>query len=122
MPRGKHQPGRGNHLGTRWRGQLPIPAKAHPFVRILIQEANEQQTVLSEIGSQSGVAPQTISGWRYRSEPSLCNLEAALQVLGLELCVRDKDTGKVLRCGSCSENVNSHSENPTAFLQAVNTG
>jgi len=80
----------GNRLGTRWRGQIPIPPKAHPLVRRLIRIANAKQVTLTEIALESGVAPKTISDWRYRSAPSLTNFEAALNALGYELKIVER--------------------------------
>ena len=85
-----------NHMGTRWRGQIPVPGNAHPLVRTFIQCANEQQTVLSEIAVRSGVAAKTLSDWRYRSSPTVVNFEAALNALGLELRICEANTRKVV--------------------------
>jgi len=82
--------GAGNRLGTRWRGQIPIPPKAHPLVRRLIRVANAKQVTLTEIAMESGVSPKTISDWRYRSAPSLTNFEAALNALGYELKIVER--------------------------------
>lgn len=76
-----------NHMGTRWRGQIPIPRKANPLVRQFIARANRQMTTLSEIAEESGVARDTMSDWRYRSCPKLNNFEAALNVLGYRLAI-----------------------------------
>jgi hypothetical protein len=87
--------GPGNRLGTRWRGQIPIPPKAHPLVRRLIRIANAKQVTLTEIAMESGVAPKTISDWRYRSAPSLTNFEAALNALGYEIKIVERKGGSV---------------------------
>jgi DNA-binding phage protein len=80
----------GNRLGTRWRGKLPIPRHTHPLVRRLFQELNRQKTTITEIADRAGFRRGTISDWRYRSEPRVSDLDAALNVLGLELTVRPK--------------------------------
>jgi hypothetical protein len=85
--------GAGNRLGTRWRGQIPIPPKAHPLVRRLIRIANARQVTLTEIALESGVSPKTISDWRYRSAPSLTNFEAALNALGYEIKIVERKGG-----------------------------
>ncbi|RUW41495.1 hypothetical protein EOA37_09540 [Mesorhizobium sp. M2A.F.Ca.ET.015.02.1.1] len=77
-----------NHLGTRWRGKIPIPAHAHPLVRQFIAEANEQQTTLTEIADRSGQRRGTLSEWRYSRNPTIASFEAALNVIDLELCIR----------------------------------
>ena len=78
----------GNRLGTRWRGKLPVPAHTHPLVRRLFQELNLQQTTITEVADRAGFRRGTISDWRYRQEPRVSDLDAVLNVLGLELTVR----------------------------------
>jgi hypothetical protein len=80
----------GNALGTRWRGKLPIPEHCPLLVRLFFCELNLQQTTIGEVASRSGLARRTISDWRYRREPVLSNFNAALNVLGLELVIREK--------------------------------
>lgn len=80
----------GNRVGTRWRGKLPIPQHAHPLVRRLFSEMNRQMTTLTEVAARSGYPRATISEWRYRHNPRICDLDAAFNVLGLELTVRHK--------------------------------
>lgn len=82
--------GRGD---MRWRGKLPIPQRANPLVRELIRRANEQLTTLREISERSGIARKTLSGWRYDSTPNVASLEAALNVIGFELCIRKRKDG-----------------------------
>jgi hypothetical protein len=74
-----------NHLGTRWRGKLPVPVHAHPLVRKLFEEMNAQQTTISEVVDRAGLRRGTVSDWRYRREPTVSNLVAALNVLDLDL-------------------------------------
>ncbi|MCO5059666.1 MAG: helix-turn-helix transcriptional regulator [Rhizobiaceae bacterium] len=83
-------PGSGNRLGTRWRGKLPIPHHTHPLVRRLFQEMNRQKTTLTEVAERAGIRRGTISDWRYRYTPRVSDLDAAFNVLGLELSVRPK--------------------------------
>jgi hypothetical protein len=77
--------------GNRWRGRIPIPPHGHPFVRQLIQHANEQQTTLTEIAQRAGIRRLTLSDWRYNRLPRVDLLEAALNVLDLELVIRPRD-------------------------------
>jgi NADH:ubiquinone oxidoreductase subunit 3 (subunit A) len=42
------------------------------------------------IAYESGVSPKTISDWRYRSAPSLANFEAALNALGYQLKIVER--------------------------------
>lgn len=87
-------PGAGNRLGTRWRGKLPIPRHVHPLVRRLFVEMNAQQTTLTEVAERAGIRRETISEWRYRYTPRVADLDAAMHVLGLELCARPKRTDR----------------------------
>lgn len=86
-------PGSGNRLGTRWRGKLPIPRHVHPLVRRLFVEMNQQKTTLTEVADRAGIRRGTVSDWRYRYTPRVADLDAALNVLGLELSVRSKREG-----------------------------
>jgi hypothetical protein len=74
-----------NHMGTRWRGKLPIPADATPLVRELFRSMNRQRATIGEIGARSGITYQAISEWRYRRKPSLENFIAAANALGLDV-------------------------------------
>lgn len=72
---------------VRWRGKLVVPEHAHPIVRRLIQEANAQQTTLTEVAKRAGVRRCSIMQWGRRHHPRLDQIEAALNVLGLDLRV-----------------------------------
>lgn len=74
-----------NRLGTRWRGQIPIPPHAHPLIRQMVQIANRDMTTMREIGERAGLRAETVSNWRYRASPRLADFEAALNALGYEL-------------------------------------
>lgn len=79
-----------NHLGTRWRGKLPVPEHAHPLVRQFIAKCNDHQATLTDISRRTKLRRCTISGWRYRSTPRLIDFEAAVNALGFELCIRER--------------------------------
>lgn len=79
-----------NTQGTRWRGKLPVPKHSHPLVRRLFRQINIEQATLTEVAARSGLRRATLSDWRYRREPTLSNFNAALNVMGLELCIREK--------------------------------
>ena len=72
----------------RWRGRIKAPPTCHPLIRQFIAEANAQMTTLQEIADRAGVARVSISEWRTSRNPSIVNFNAALNVLGLELCIR----------------------------------
>jgi hypothetical protein len=76
--------------GCRWRGKLPTPRRAHPLVRQFVQHANDQKTTLTEVSDRSGIRRSTISAWFSRCSPKVDTLEAALNVIGYELCIRKR--------------------------------
>jgi hypothetical protein len=78
----------GNRHGTRWRGQLAIPAHCNPLVRELFRRMNQQKTTIGEVAERSGFAHGTISDWRSRREPRLSHFVAVLNVLDLDLVIR----------------------------------
>jgi hypothetical protein len=45
---------------------------------------------LTEAAKKSGNSRDTLDGWRYKSLPRLDLFEAALNVAGYELCIREK--------------------------------
>jgi hypothetical protein len=77
--------------GPKWRKPLPIPKHAHPIVRELYRQMNRQQTTMLEVAERSGLRRQTIWDWANRVNPRLSDLEAALNVLGFELAIREMD-------------------------------
>ena len=81
----------GNRAGTRWRGKLQVP-RCHPAVQRLIREANEQMTTLTEIAERAGIRRCSLNQWGKKTHPRVDDLEAALNVLGLETkVVRRRD-------------------------------
>jgi hypothetical protein len=74
---------------SRFRGRMSVPKHAHPAVRKLFAEMNRQRTTIDEVAERSGLSTAGISEWRYRRMPKIDTLEAALNVLGFELCVRE---------------------------------
>lgn len=74
-----------NYMGTRWRGQIPIPPHAHPLVRRLIEILNEEETTVKEAAKRANASPATVCNWRYRSVPRLDMFEAVLNSMDYEL-------------------------------------
>ncbi len=68
----------------------PVPATAHRAVQHLFAEMNAQRCTDGTMATRSGINAWTLSAWRHRTKPNVDNLEAALNVLGLELVVRPK--------------------------------
>jgi hypothetical protein len=73
--------------GERWRGKIAAAPHAHPLVRQLIEEANEQRVTITDLSIRTGIRRETISRWRQSSSPGVQNLIACFNVLGLELIV-----------------------------------
>lgn len=73
------------------------PEKAHPLVRILFQEMMEQQVGMFDVADRAGINRVTVSSWRYRQSPTVTTLEAALNVMGLELKVGPKTGNRRIR-------------------------
>jgi hypothetical protein len=71
------------------RGRIVIPANCHPIVRRLFSEANARNLSARGISVLAGMGRNTIADWGTRKAPSLPNLEAALNALGLRLYVGD---------------------------------
>lgn len=72
---------------ARWRGRHRVPEHAHPLVRQLIMEINDQNRLIGEVSRAAGVRACTVSDWRYDRLPRIDLLEALLNVLGLELVI-----------------------------------
>lgn len=66
---------------------LTIPPQAHPLVRRLFAEMNQQQLGVLDLAERSGVNKNTLKDWRTRTVPSVDNLDACLTVLGLRLTI-----------------------------------
>lgn len=69
----------------QWRGPLSVGDKAHPIVQKLFREMNKQQIGLLDMAERSGVNKNTLKDWRLRTVPTVDNLEACFNVLGLSL-------------------------------------
>lgn len=70
--------------------KLSAPVRAHPLVRRLYEEMNYQQIGVLDLAGRSGINANTLKDWRTRTCPTVDNLNACLNVLGLELTVRKR--------------------------------
>lgn len=68
--------------------RLSVPSRTHLLVRRLFEEMNAQQIGQLDMADRSGVNKNTFKDWRTRTVPTIDNLEACFNVLGLELTVR----------------------------------
>jgi DNA-binding phage protein len=71
--------------------RLSIPDKAHPLVRRLFEEMNEQCIGIMDLADRAGISRYTLKGWRKNHSPEINNLEACYSVLGMALVVRRKE-------------------------------
>jgi hypothetical protein len=78
------------YSGNNRRGGIKIAPNAHPCVKRFMEELNEQQTTFAEVAERSAVGVDTMRFWQTRHMPRVDLLDAALNVLGLELCVRKR--------------------------------
>lgn len=67
--------------------RLSIPGRAHPLVRRLVEEMNKQQIGVLDMCERSGVNKNTFRDWRTRTIPTVDNIEACFNVLGLRLTI-----------------------------------
>lgn len=81
-PSGRISPGRYKRVS--------VPDSAHPLVKRLFAEMASQQCTLTVMSDRSGVNINTLKNWRTRTAPLVENIEACLNVLGLELTVKER--------------------------------
>jgi transcriptional regulator with XRE-family HTH domain len=70
--------------------RLTQPQKAHPLVRRLFDEMNDQKIGILDMAERSGVNKNTLNDWRTRTVPTVDNLEACMAVLGYELTFKSR--------------------------------
>lgn len=61
-----------------------------PIVRRIFEEIDNQQVAMQDLADRAGVNRVTISAWKRRNNPSLANIQAVANVLGLEIVIRWK--------------------------------
>ncbi|QIG67446.1 hypothetical protein EVB39_117 [Rhizobium phage RHph_TM3_3_9] len=67
---------------------LTVPARAHPLVRLLFEKMNHEQIGVLDMAERSGVNKNTLKDWRTRTAPTVDNIEACFNVVGLTLTVK----------------------------------
>lgn len=72
----------------RFRGKLTVPDRADPLVRQCIEIMNEEMETVRGVTERSGVSAWTIRQWRGRAMPKVRDLQAVLNSMGYELCIR----------------------------------
>lgn len=73
------------------RRPLTIPKRAHPFVKRLYEQMNREDISPREVERRAGIGKMVINEWRTQRHPHITCLAAALEVVGLRLCVREID-------------------------------
>lgn len=73
-----------------FRRRLVVPASAHPLVKRLFVEMNAQRIGVLDMAERSGVNKNTLKDWRTRTVPTIDNLDACFNALGLEIAVRER--------------------------------
>jgi len=68
--------------------KVKVPPNGHPLVRRLFEEMNHQRIGVLDMADRTGIGMSTMRHWRTMCSPSLANLEACYNVLGLELTVK----------------------------------
>jgi transcriptional regulator with XRE-family HTH domain len=70
-----------------FRRPLKVPTNTHRAVTRLVQEMNLHQIGWLDMADRTGLSPSGLQQWPTRNVPTVDNLEAALNVLGLCLVV-----------------------------------
>lgn len=77
---------------TRSFRPIAVPSNVHSAVKALFSRMNEREVNETELAEISGLSQGTVSSWisKKRSPPNVMNLEAALNVVGLTICVQER--------------------------------
>jgi DNA-binding phage protein len=68
-----------------------VDEDCHPLVKRLVEAMNVERKSLTEVSTKAGFDRNTIRGWvNAKAVPRFDHLEAALNVMGLELFIRPK--------------------------------
>lgn len=67
---------------------LRAEGHCHPVVRFMRKEMRAQRATYADLSRRTGIPVDTIRTWSFRSNPQLCNIEAALGALGFQIVVK----------------------------------
>ena len=82
---------------AKYRQRVRVPVSGvHPLVKLLFDEMNDQRVAMIEMADRSGVSVNTLRNWRRRASPTLDNLAACFQVLGIEIGVNYGDAERTV--------------------------
>jgi len=70
--------------------QYQVPYDCHPVVTKLFEEMRTQKCTYKMMKERSGIDTHTLRAWRTRTIPTIDNLEACLNVLGLTLTTKKR--------------------------------
>lgn len=70
--------------------RVGLPKRSHPVIHRLFEEMNAQQIGVLDMSDRTGIGQSTMKNWRDKYSPSVGNVEACLNVLGLTLTVKKK--------------------------------
>lgn len=65
----------------------PINHGIHPTAKFLFEEATRQRVAISWIRERAGLGDRVLNDWKRGVQPTIFNLEAALNVLGFTITV-----------------------------------
>lgn len=63
---------------------------SHPIIKLLYETLEKRGMSYSDLSKKSGINLSTVSNWKYKSNPTLLNLEAALNAVGYDLKVEER--------------------------------
>lgn len=73
--------------------RITVPTCVHPLVRKLFEEMNRQQIGMLDMAERTGIGHSTMKHWKTMCAPSLANLEACYNVLGMKIGItKNADT------------------------------
>jgi|TARA_Y100000310_G_scaffold319574_1_gene375004 hypothetical protein len=64
--------------------------RGHPLVRQLFDIMHKHQISANDLAKKAGLGVRTIESWTLNRQPTVANLQAALNVLGYELYIKPR--------------------------------
>lgn len=69
---------------------LKVPENVHPLVRQLFRQMNRERIGIYDLCDRTGIGTSTMKHWAKNCSPSLVNIEACFNALGMEIVVRQR--------------------------------
>lgn len=76
-----------SHGGNCHRGRLSLPVSGHPLIKKFFRIMNAERATQKQVAERAGLDKHTVGDWRKKSEPTISNFDAALNVLGYRLSI-----------------------------------